>query len=592
MPLARADRRDAIKALALRLDATPFGARSAVIDAACERFAMSRPTLYRRLQVDAGWTSGRRTRADKGATSQHAESLAAFAAMERVSIRANGKKTMALSTAIPIGVENGLRADVGVAQMRRLLRARGMDVRTQGRAESHVSMRSLHPNHVHQVDASLCLVYYLDGEQCVIRDDQLYKNKLAALSGVKFKVYRWVLTDHTSGVIVPWYTEAAGEDQYSLAEFLFFAWGRQEGRPFHGVPKILVWDKGAANSSHAVASLLRALEVEGVSHAVGNSRAKGSVECAQNLVETQFESRLKFQPVRDVAELNAAACAWAGAYNANLIPGQDTRLHRPPLHIARYDLWMRIREEQLRFLPDADVCRALLAGREERRQVKGDLRIQFRHPAASASLFYSVRECAGLSVGDEVTVQPMLYGDCRVLVSIEDYLGARREWPLEPIRDYDANGFRMGSPVWGESFRSNPQSINEAAGRALDRLAYGQKPLEEIERAKRANAAPFDGLMDAHSHLAKVELPTYMPRKGSDITVPDRVSVAEAPLSRAAAGRALVAILGRALTFEENRRISVWYPEGVPAKDLPQIALALDTGTTPFRHLGDQEATG
>jgi hypothetical protein len=46
------------------------------------------------------------------------------------------------------------------------------------------------------VDASLCLVYYLNGEQRVIRDDELYKNKLAALARVKFKCYRWVLTDH------------------------------------------------------------------------------------------------------------------------------------------------------------------------------------------------------------------------------------------------------------------------------------------------------------------------------------------------------------------------------------------------------------
>lgn len=592
MPLTRADLRDAMKALALQLDATPFGARSALVAAACERYAMSRAALYRRLQADAGWTSGRKVRADKGSTCQDAESLAAFAAMEKVGIRQNGKKTMALTTAVPIGIQNGLRANVSVPHMRKLLRDRGMDIRSQGRAESHVSMRSLHPNHVHQVDASVCLIYYMNGKQHVIRDDENYKNKLIGLGKEKLKVVRWVLVDHTSGVIVPWYTEAAGEDQYSLAEFLLFAWSRQEGRPFHGVPRLMVWDKGAANQSAAVKGLLRALEVSEISHAVGNSRAKGSVEGAQNIVETQFESRLRFEPVETCEALNTAAHSWANAYNANQIPGQDTRLHRPPLHIARYDLWMRIREEQLRFLPDVDVCRALLAGREESRLVKGDLRIQFRHPAAEGSLFYSVRECAGLSVGDQVTVQPMLYGDCRVLVSIADYKGDRREWALEPMRGVDANGFDERAPVIGQNFRSNPQTINEAAGRALDRVAYGEKSLEDIEKAKRSNAAPFDGLMDAHSYLSKVDLPTYIPRKGTDITVPDRVAVAEAPLSRVQAGKALVVLLGRPLKFEENQKLGTWYPDGVPEKDLPLIATALRTGTTPFRHLGDREATG
>lgn len=592
MPITRPDVRDAMKALARQLDCAPHGERGAIIEAACERFAMSRPTLYRRLAADAGWSSERRTRADRGTSAQADEGLAVIAAMQRAAVRQNGKATLNLPTAVSVASQNGVDLAVGPSRIRTLLRQRGLDVRTQARASSHVEMRSLHPNHVHQVDASLCLIYYMNGVQHVIRDDQLYKNKLAALAKVKLKVYRWVLTDHCSHVIIVWYTEAAGEDQYSLAEFLLYAWSRQEGRPFHGVPQLMVWDKGAANQSHAVKGLLRALEVEQIPHATGNSRAKGSVEVAQNIVETQFESRLRFEPVESVAELNAAAAAWSNAYNANQVPGQDTRLHRGHLHLSRYDLWLRIREEQLRILPDVDLCRALLAGREEPRKVMGGLQITFRHPGAPTALRYDLRGCEGISVGDQVIVQPMLYGDCAALVSIEDFRGERREWKVEPIRDYDANGFRESAPVFGQNFKANPQTINEAAGRALDRVAYGEKSLEEIEKAKRANAAPFDGLMDAHSHLQQVDLPTYMPRRGTDISVPDRVAVAEAPLSRIAAGKALVAILGRPLTFAENQKLGTWYPDGVPEKDIPQIATALRTGTTPFRHLGDREATG
>jgi hypothetical protein len=35
-----------------------------------------------------------------------------------------------------------------------------------------------------------------------------------------------------------------------------------------------------------------------------------------------------FEPVTDIRESNECAFAWANAYNANLIPGQDTRLRR------------------------------------------------------------------------------------------------------------------------------------------------------------------------------------------------------------------------------------------------------------------------
>lgn len=591
MPLTRADRNELMMHLARKLDASPFGERDSLIDLAAAAQGVSRATVYRWLH-NVGWTSGRKTRADKGSSAVPVESLAFVGSMQRASVRQNGKVTLATPTAVSIAAQNGVELPASVSTIRRQLRARGLDVRSQARAASHVEMRSLHPNHVHQVDASLCLLIYMNGQQRMIRDDELYKNKLAALADVKLKVIRWVLVDHFSSTIVPWYTEAAGEDQQSLAEFLLFAWAQQEGRVFHGVPRIVVWDKGAANKSHAIKALIRALEAQDIAHATGNSRAKGSVEGGQNIVEKEFESRLRFEPVTSVAELNAAAFAWANAFNENRIPRQDTRLHRGPIHLSRADLWHRIREDQLRFLPDVELCRALLAGREEPRKVAGDLQIAFKHPAADSSLRYDVRGLEGVSVGDELKVQPMLYGDCRVLVSKDSYDGSRREWVLEPIRDYDAAGFRVSAPVFGESFKSNPQTTNEAIGKALDRMAYGERSVEDIDRAKRKNEAPFGGLVDAHSHLASVDRADYLPRRGTEISVPDRVSVDAAPLTRLAACRALVVMLGRPLTTEENAKVGTWYPDGVPEADLPQIANAIRTKTTPFRHVGGgKEAT-
>ena len=87
---------------------------------------------------------------------------------------------------------------------------------------------------------------------------------------------------------------------------------------------------------------------ESRTHEAGNARAKGGVEGGNNIVETQFECRLRFEPVDDVEGLNRAATAWSEAYNANLIPGQDTRLRRTGLSmpVARYDLWQLIKSAE------------------------------------------------------------------------------------------------------------------------------------------------------------------------------------------------------------------------------------------------------
>ena len=50
----------------------------------------------------------------------------------------------------------------------------------------HTDMRSLHPNHVHLVDVSTCIQYYLDdGGMKIMRQDEFYKNKFENFKKVK-----------------------------------------------------------------------------------------------------------------------------------------------------------------------------------------------------------------------------------------------------------------------------------------------------------------------------------------------------------------------------------------------------------------------
>ncbi|MDR1096318.1 MAG: hypothetical protein LBL31_08000 [Spirochaetaceae bacterium] len=120
------------------------------------------------------------------------------------------------------------------------------------------------------------------------------------------------------------------------------------------MPELLIWDCGTANIAKATTNALKAFGVKTAPHMPGNPRAKGQVENANNLVECHFESRLRFEPVESIGELNDAAERWCAAYNGNLLDSLDTRLKRAGRIIgSRAMLWQKIPREKLRELPDA-----------------------------------------------------------------------------------------------------------------------------------------------------------------------------------------------------------------------------------------------
>lgn len=604
MPLAL-DRRDELKFIALALEEVGHGQRRAMVEQYAARMGVSVATLYRQLERQVGWDSGRKTRSDKGATRQGIDGLEFVAAAKKVSIRRNGKETMPTGVAASIADHNGVKIDVSASHLNRLLRARRLDSKTQAQDSPAIGLRSLHPNHVHEVDPSLCLIYYDRGQQLVIRDDELYKNKLSKLAQLKNKVWRYVLTDHTSGAIIPFYISARGESQKGLFEFLMFAWSKREGRPFHGVPKILMMDPGSANTAHSIRNLLRSLGVELIVNKPRNARAKGSVENAQNIVETHFESRLRFRPAASVEEMNVAAFAWANAYNANLIPRLDTRLKRDGIvPQSRYDLWLRVRVDELRELPDAALCLNLLLGAKAERKITPKLTLTYKHPQAERTTQYDVSGLAGICAGDSVEVWPMVYGRQQIAVRRERFDGQVLEYHLEPIDDYNEFGHRMSAPVIGESYKPHADTESVIAAKRIDRVAYGERSLEDIQKAKDKNARPFahmnDGRgIDSLEYLKSIQAPTYLPRKGEAIEVvlpksessadiqvrrdlraeghtldvPSRIQQAdEAVLGHVDAAIRLRALLGEAWTVEMFQQLSEFYPAGVREDELQLAA--------------------
>lgn len=550
--------------LAGKLDRARHGERGHLVSQAANFLGWSGQRIYNQLKHRCAWSSGRKPRTDKGTTTQPLDALKVVGSMQRQSVRKNGKLVLHLPTALSIAATNGQPIAVSRGRFGRLMRDRKIDARSQSRDRPAQSMRSLHPNHVHQVDPSLCLVYYLKGEQQIMRDDKFYKNKLENYARILFKVWRYVLTDHSSNELVPWYVEAKGETATNLFEFLMFAWGRQPGRAFHGAPKLLMLDPGSANTAHTTKNFIAALGTKILVHKPGAARVNGSVENAQNIIECKFESRLKFEPVNSVEDLNRAGFAWSNAFNANLIPYEDTRIRRPGMAepASRNDLWLTIRDEELRVLPDREKCKLFLEGKTVTRKVNGKLEITCKHPLADGVCVYDLRGLDGICIGDTVEVSPLAIGECEVYVRASRYDGATLEYRVKPAVFDPVYGFRTDAPVWGEEPRIKPDTEIERAGKELDRLAFPGRTLDEIEKAKDKNKTPFDGKLVAHSHLANIVVPTSLAsRRGSEIAVPDRARVEEEKLAGTGALIHVVRTLGRKLETTERAAFDAFMAE-------------------------------
>lgn len=575
--------------IARTLDTVGHGGRTAYVERQAKFYGIATQTLLAQLKREVGWQSGRKARADKGSTRADGAVMKIAATMGREGVRKNGKSTMRLTTTVGVLSSNGLKAGVSVDQLQRLLRARKLDRASQTAASPHITLRATHPNHVHQVDPSLCVVYYLRGEQYIMREDVFYKNKEHKFAEVQFKVWRYTAWDKASSAIKVRYVEAKGETQINLAEFILWVWATGDGHAFYGVPDILALDKGSANTAHAIKALCEALDVEVTDHRAGNARAHGGVEGAQNIVETQFESRLRFEPVESVEQLNVAAAFWYVAWNENLIADQDCRLTRRGRVIgARADLWRYITAEQLRLLPDIAVCRALMEGKTIERKVKGDLTIGFRHPASKVVRHYSVKGIDGVSAGDVVRVSPLVYGDCSIRVRVAIYNGEDAIHRIEPEAALDRYGQPEDAPVWGEEYRRMPDTVADKRAKELDALAYPGLDEEGIRKARAANKTPLLGVLDgknltAHSHLKNIVAPTTLRKRGELVDVPDYVTpVPVKPLSHFAACKVIATQLGRPLTDDENAQVRSWYPDGVPEDTVSMVAACVSNGTTPF----------
>lgn len=553
------------------------GQRGELVARAAETLGRSAKTVYALLHRYAGWRSGRKVRTDAGRTCVDRDLAIIAGGMVNRACRQNGKKTKTLKGVCSTLAANGfgvVNTDTGeivmpsTATVSRALRRYGCHPDQLRQATPATELRSLHPNHVWQTDASVCVLYRLQrGDIGLVNERDYNKHKPGKLLEIAGqRIIRYMVADHYSHCLYLRYEQAKGEDALGVIKTLVGAMEDRGARdPMHGVPRILMTDPGSGNKSSLLADFLENLDIRHLVHAAGNARATGSVEVAQNIVETQFEGRLRFMDIPNLAELQARADAWRCHYNAT------QRVRRAGK--TRNALWGSITNTQLRTV-SREVMEAIAAWGDVTRPIDGRFRISVDTRAFGVQE-YDLRELGyhGLCVGDSVTVRlnPFLAPVIRVIKKKPD--GTELVFEVSPI-EKDEAGRAIFSPVIGEEYRAHPRSRTERAMDDVLKAAYQTDSLEEAQKLHKARKPAF-----AHiDPMADVRpAPLQFRQKGTPIDVAAPV-VTPMPLNHAQAAIRLKDMCGEAWAADPARCMALIrgrFPVHVPEDRLTELAGAI-----------------
>lgn len=571
--------------VARQTDAAVHGEKEAIYQNACDALGISRATLLRKLSR-VKISAPRKQREDAGRYELTREEAAEISAALMESHRKNRKRLLSIGAAMEMLRSNNIvraeRIDRDTGEcfpltdsaISRALRGYGLHPDQLLRPAPAKELQSLYPNHVWQIDASLCVLYYLNaGSACtsglqVMRHDEFYKNKPKNLKRIENdRVWSYELTDHYSGAIFVHYVLGA-ESAENISEAFIAAIQQRDSQPFHGVPEILMMDMGSANTSGMFKNLLRRLSVKPLPHAPGNARATGQVEKARDIIERGFESTLKLNPVRSLEELNQAALLWVRWFNSQKIHSRHGS--------SRFSKWLEIHHTQLRIAPPPELCRALLTHEPETRKVTQTLTVNFN------SCEYDVSSIPRIQVGEtlKVTYNPYKQGFACIVDT-----DAKGNEVLHDIPAVERNsaGFRVDANIIGEEYTRHSHTVADLNRKEVERVAVGVPQTatdEETEAARKritkGQALPMGGRVDPYKHMREAEIPMYIPRQGRELEITTTVATIQPRLlSHFEAARELLD-MGAELNPERNALIKKLYPQGVPETELQSLKNSLE----------------
>ncbi|EDN2204881.1 integrase [Salmonella enterica] len=566
-----------------------YGRKEPIYKAACEELRMSRATLLKKLKAFQP-AAQRKQRADAGCSALTREEALVISGTWLESRRNNDKRLYSLESVVKALRANGMimagRTDEETGEffplstdaISRALRSYRLHYDQLQNPAPSLELASKHPNHVWEIDASICVLYYLknpgkkvkgDTGLRVMDRDTFYKNKPKNLDRiVNDRVWSFELIDHTTNWIYVEY-RFGGESAENFLSVMINAMQERGGADvLHGVPSILYTDPGSALVSASMLNMCRALGIRCLQHKARNARATGAVEKARDIIECDFEAGLRFCRVETIEELNRYVRLWRMSYNRNHVHSR--------YGMSRTESWLRITPEQLIKAPPVDICRELAVTAPEERTVTSKLRVSFRGQE------FSVESVPGACVGDklQITRNPWHENEARVIVTDED--GFEQYLPVYAV-EKDEWGYAVNAPVIGERYGQMPATDAQHSRNEVEQRLYGTGNEVETAAARKAGAIPFGGRFNPYKEIedAQSNSPVYLPRKGSEVQPRVRVHQIEiAPLSHVKAAMALRTRFD-ALRREWNPThyqylVDNW-PDGIPEDQLDALMQELLT---------------
>jgi hypothetical protein len=555
-----------LSTIAAQAHAAGHGKKQAIYEKAAQTLNVSIATLHRYLNTIAVRpTRKRRSDAGKMALERKEALLIAGTLME--GIRQNGKQIMTAEHALEIlRANNWVTADrvnpstgevtpLSTSAVVRALRNYKLHPEQLLAPAPVVEMASKFPNHVWEIDASVCVLYYLsnsDGLR-VMEQDVFYKNKPGNVKKIEHEmVWRYVITDHTTGWVFVEYVFGGETGENLCAVFINAMQKRGVTDPVHGVPLLVMLDPGSANTGHLFRNLCKALSVQVQINKPKNPRAKGQVEKGNDIVECSFEAKLSLRRVDSLAELNHEAGRWMVWFNG-------TKKHSRH-GMTRYAAWLRIRPEQLRLAPSVAVCKELAVSAPIKRKVLPTLRVSFNGPE------YDVSDVPGVIVGEKLLVTRNPWRTQSINVVTFDADG-KEMFHICDVVGTGPWGWAESAPVIGENFKAHKHTPAQTARAEIELMVMSSSTQEEAAKKRKGKTLAFNGQLDPFKPISDTSDLPYLARQGQANTVASpTVTYPIWDITRTMLH--LRQQQGVSITQERRAQVEAWFPQGVPENEV------------------------
>lgn len=568
-----------LNAISAQLGQLPHGTKSAFMRKEAEKLNMSVAKLYKELE-QVMIKPKRKRRADAGKTALSEKDAQMISALILETMRKNGKRLMTVERAVEmlvanheidptrINKETGEVVTLSTSTIVRALKLYKLHPDQLLQPAPVNAMQSLYPNHVWEIDASLCVLFYLPKTAKVtglrmMNADEFYKNKPKNLDKiVNDRVWRYVISDHCSGCLFVWYV-FGGENSENLCEAFIQAMQPKADilkDPMRGRPTNVMLDAGSANTGYGFQNLCKQMGVSVIINKVGNPRSKGQVENGNNLVEMNFESSLKLVRVENIEQLQALANRWMRYFNGQKIHSRHG--------MTRYQAWQKIPADKLLIPPPTDYCRELVLSKPETRKVKPDLTVDFEGRE------FDVSKVPFVMVGEKITIAKNPWQQYSAQVQCFDEHG-KEYWQVAPVVVRNEFGFRVDAAIIGEQFKAHADTQAQTNAKELEKLAMQADTLEQAEQNRKAKALPFGGRIDPFAHQEQAladDKVGYMPKRGTQMDY-NKMDVQAAVLNKAQLARLLkprVEADGGDWAVAVAR-LQQLYPNGAPESELDTV---------------------